>query len=180
MKKIVFLAASCVLIAACSDSGTADADADADGEISVAEMQEEAAGGVITPQAGKYKATIEMVSIEMPGAPDGVVEMMKSQMNVRTSEHCLTQEEADEGFEKMAEAAQQGDCTVKKFDMNGGDFNSEMTCNAGNEGKMSIAIKGKGTPTSMDMTVSMEGDMPGMGAAKMVMRTTQERIGACS
>jgi len=94
--------------------------------------------------------------------------------------YCLTQEEADKGFEEMAKESQNGDCTMKRFDIDGGKIDAQMTCLAGGQGEMNITMDGSGTSTSMDMQVTMEGSMPGMGEAKMVLRSKSERIGDCS
>lgn len=177
MKRIVFLAASCALVAACSDSGSADTDGD--GEVSAEEMAEAVADADIKPMAGQYRSTAELVSAEIPGAPANMVEMMKSGMAKHTNEYCLTEEEADKGFEKMAKESQDGDCTVDSFTVAGGDIDAKMTCSTDGKGKMNITLDGTGSPTKMDMTVTMDGSLPGLGQAKMVMRNQSERIGDC-
>lgn len=177
MKRIVFLSGACALIAACSSGET---DADGDGEISNAEMAAVVETSDIKPTAGQYRATAELVSVDIPGAPDGLEDMMRANMKSQTSEYCLTQEEADKGFEEMAKESQNGDCTMKSFEINGGDIDAQMTCSANGQGTMNITMDGSGTSTSMDMQVTMEGSMPGMGEAKMVLRSKSERIGDCS
>jgi len=89
MKQIVFLGGACALIAACS---TGETDADGDGEISNAEMAAAVERADIKPEAGQYRATAELVSVDIPGAPEGIVEMMKTNMKSQTSEYCLTQD----------------------------------------------------------------------------------------
>lgn len=177
MKRIVFLGSACALIAACSSGET---DTDGDGKISNAEMAAVVEKSDIKPTAGQYRATAELVSVDIPGAPEGIAEMMKTNMKAQTSEYCLTQEDADKGFEEMAKESQNGDCTMQSFDINGGDIDAKMSCVAGGQGEMNITMDGSGTSTSMDMQVTMEGSMPGMGAAKLVLRSKSERIGDCS
>ncbi len=177
MKRIITLAATSALLAACS--GSPETDADGDGEITGEEMAAAVEKADIKPEAGQYRATSELVSIDIPGAPAGIADMMKANMKAQTSEYCLTQEEADKGFEEMAKESQDGDCSVDSFDVNGGDIDAKMSCSAGGQGKMSITMDGSGTSTTMDMTVTMEGTVPSIGDAKMVLRSKSERIGDC-
>ncbi|MEO9461040.1 MAG: DUF3617 domain-containing protein [Marinomonas sp.] len=177
MKRLVVLASVCALVAACSDD--APADADGDGEVSAAEMAAEVEKADIKPQAGEYSASSELVSIDIPGAPEGMADMMKGAMKSQDNKFCITQEQADKGFEEMAKESQQGDCTVKSFEVDGGDIDAVMSCSAAGQGEMSITLDGSGTATTMEMEVTMEGKLPQIGDAKMVMRTTQKRIGDC-
>ncbi len=177
MKRMVVLASVCALVAACS--GDSSADADGDGEISAEEMKLEVAQADIKPQAGEYSASSELVSIEIPGAPEGMADMMKGAMKSQDNKFCITQEQADQGFEEMAKQSQDGNCTVDSFDVDGGDVDAKMTCSGDGANTMNITLDGTGTSTTMDMQITMEGTIPQMGEAKMVMRTTQKRIGDC-
>lgn len=176
MRNIVLVAAVGCLLAGCSSE--VDADADGDGTVSQAEMAA-MADSAIRPDPGQYRSTTELIEADIPGAPANMVEMMKSGMANQTTEYCLTQEEADKGFEEMAKGSQDGECTTSKFVVNGGDIDAEMSCKAGS-GEMRMTMDGTGTTTSMDMTMTMEGEIPGMGDAKMVMRVQSERIGDCT
>lgn len=184
MKRILVLTSACALIAACTDSAPADEAAATDAadsgeEISLNEVQEKIASEQIKPQAGQYRSSAKLVSIDIPGAPPQLAEMMGKAMEAQTSEYCLTQEQVDKGFEEMAKESQQGDCSFQKFDMEGGNIDAVMTCKAQNDAQMQVAMTGKGTETSMDMTMTLEGEAPQVGKMKMVMQSKQERIGDC-
>ena len=173
------LAASAVALSLAGCSSETDADVDGDGVVSQEQMAE-AAKYAVKPAPGKYKSTARLVDVDIPGAPDNVVEMMRGSMGEQTSETCLTQEDADKGFEEMAKGSQNGDCTTNKFVVNGGDIDAEMTCAIPGQGEMKMTMDGTGTSTNMDMTMTMEGEMPGMGPAKMTMKIVSERIGDCA
>ncbi len=176
MKRIVSVLALAGAIAACS--GPTDADADGDGVVSSEEMAD-VAGEVIKPKAGQYRSTTKLISVEIPGAPPEVAEMMKGGMADQVTETCMSQEDADKGFEELAKGPQNGECETSKFNVNGGDISAEMTCNVPGQGEMVMTLNGTGTETSMDMTMSMESEMAGMGEMKMTMNIASERIGDC-
>ena len=185
MKRILVLASACALIAACTDSAPADEAnstdaADSGEEISLNEVQEKIASEQIKPKAGQYRSSAKLISIDIPGAPPQLAEMMGKAMEAQTSEYCLTQDQVDKGFEEMAKESQEGDCSFQKFDMAGGDIDAKMSCTVQGDAQMQIAMTGKGTETSMDMTMTLEGKVPQAGEIKMVMQSKQERIGDCS
>ncbi len=175
MHKYLFASIAALNLAACG--GNNSADADGDGEITGAEVAE-MADEMVKPEAGQYRATTELVELEAPGAPPEAVEMMRGMMS-RSFEYCLTQEEADRGFEEMARESQDENCSFEKFDVDGGDIDAVMTCSGQGEGTMRMTMQGSGGRTSSEMTMTMEGNIPGQGEGRMVMNTSHERIGDC-
>ena len=164
------------LVAACS--GTTKTDADGDGAISAEEIAD-ASADAVKPEAGKYRSVTTAAEIDIPGAPPQAIEAMKAGMTGQTNEYCLTQEEVDKGFEQMAMGAQDGDCEFSQFDVDGGSINAKMSCNTVDENTMTMTMVGEATKTSMEMNMTMEGELPGMGATKMVIDVSHERIGEC-
>lgn len=129
------------------------------------------------PDPGQYRSDIELVSIDIPGAPPQVADMMRGMMG-RTVEYCLTQEEVDQGFESVARRSQEGDCNFQRFDASGGNIDALMTCDV--DGRMmTMTMTGTGTSTTSDITMRMEGDMGGMGEGSMTLRAKHQRIGDC-
>ncbi|WP_370187432.1 DUF3617 domain-containing protein [Qipengyuania sp.] len=179
MRRIAIAAASLTL-AACG--GGTSADADGDGEIS---MQEAAAKSkdMVRPQPGKYRATVEFVNMEMPGAPKQVQDMMSGMFDrgPQTHEYCLTKEEADKGFEEMARQAREddGDCTFEKFDAEGGRIDAIMNCNADGQGAARMTMTGTGSETASQMTMTVDAKAPNGQSMTMTMKSSQERIGDC-
>lgn len=176
MRTIGILAVSVGLLSACSGGNSADSDGD--GVLSREELTA-AASDAVKPDPGQYRSTMELLSVDLPGAPEGVADMMKNSMSSQTSEYCLSPEDVDKGFEQMAAQSQEGGCVVKRFDIDGGSFEADMTCGAGELAEMRMSMKGTGTETSAEMFMDMEGEMPGLGAMTMKMKINNERIGDC-
>ncbi|MEZ5681847.1 MAG: DUF3617 domain-containing protein [Erythrobacter sp.] len=178
MRRYILLAATTAALAAC---GSPDADADGDGEISMAEAAE-SAKDMVKPEPGKYRATVEMVDVEIPGAPKEVQDMMKRMISVgaQTHEYCLTSEDAEKGFEEMARQSQDNDdCSFEKFEAAGGKIDAIMNCERQGEGIARMTMQGTGTATSSEMTMTMDAKAPDGKTMKMTMKSNQERIGDC-
>jgi len=183
MKRLVFAAAASALLASCgteAEESTDGADAGgeaASGDLSMAEVAERAEAASVKPQPGLYRSQVELVDADIPGAPAQAMEMMRGMMD-RSFEYCLTPEEAEGGYEQMADQSQEGDCSFQKFDIDGGDIDAAMTCDGGG-GPVSMTMQGTGTETSADFTMSMKGNMGGTGEGSMTIRAQHERIGEC-
>ena len=178
MRRYILLAAATAALAAC---GSPDADADGDGEISLEEAAAQTKD-MVKPEAGKYRATVEMVDVEVPGAPKEVQEMMKQMISSgpQTHEYCLTKEEAEKGFEEMARKSQDNDnCSFEKFEADGGSIDAVMNCSQGNQGTARMTMQGTGTSTTSQMTMTMDAKGPDGQTMKMTMKSNQERIGDC-
>lgn len=169
---------SAIALAACGGSGSADTDGD--GEVSVDEMRAEmvSEGGGMKPEPGKYKVTMNFVKADIPGAPPEMMEMMGSAMN-NSFEYCMTPEMAEEGYEESLTKGQDDDCTIQKFELDGGDVDMAMTCSSADEGTMSVAMTGNVSSTRSEINVVSNGNIAGMGEANIEMSMIQERIGDC-
>lgn len=161
--------------------GSEPADTNADGEVSIAEAAARAEASGIKPMPGQYKVTVEVLEVEIPGAPDGMADMMRNAMGGNSHTYCMTQEDVDKGFEEMARQSQEGqDCSFERFDIDGGDFDGKMVCNVAGQGSMTMTMNGKGSETRSEMDMTMEGNISGMGDMTMRMKTTHERQGDCA
>ncbi len=179
MRRIA-IAAACFTLAACG--GASNADADGDGEISMEEAAAESAD-MVRPEPGKYRATVEFVDVSMPDAPQQVQDMMRGMFDrgPQTHEYCLTEEEADKGFEEMARQAQEDDsnCTFEKFEADGGKIDAIMNCAADGQGAARMTMTGTGSETASEMTMTMDAEGPDGQTMTMTMKSSQERIGEC-
>lgn len=161
MKNFAAVAALSVALSACggSDVSTSDADADSDGAVSLNEAADVAEASGLKPQPGKYRVTSDMGGMKT---------------NV---EYCLTQEEADRGFEEMMQEGQEGDCSYEKFELAGNDLDAVMICKT-EAGDMRMAMNGEVSSTSSNFDMNMSGTMGGV-SVDMTMKMQQERIGDC-
>ncbi|MCD1591273.1 DUF3617 domain-containing protein [Qipengyuania citrea] len=179
MRRIVTAAVASFTLAAC---GGGTADADGDGEISMEEAAAQTAD-MVRPLPGQYRATVEFVDVELPGAPQQVQDMMRGMLDQgpQTHEYCLTAEEAEKGFEEIARQAQEDgdDCSFEKFDASGGQIDAVMNCEVEGQGAARMTIKGRGGETSSEMTMTMDAEAPGGQTMTMTMNSSQKRIGDC-
>lgn len=177
--QLIALSALSLSLGACGGSET---DTASEGKsISGAEIAERAQSSAIKPQPGQYKVSMEVLEVDIPGAPPQAVDMMRSMMSSRTHQYCLSQDDVDTGFEEMARQSQEdGDCTFQRFDVDGGSIDAQMTCDANGQGKMTMTMKGEGTPTRSEMDMTMKGNMAGMGDSTIRMKATHERVGDCA
>lgn len=131
------------------------------------------------PMAGEYRSDITFISLDMPGAPPQMADMMGNMMS-REITYCLSEEEIEEGFRAITNrSAQDGaDCNYERFSYTGGMIDAAMMCRV--DGRdVRMTMKGTGSPTASDITMTMSGDF-GMGDGSMTMRAQHERIGDCS
>ena len=166
-------------LAGCGGTG-GDADTDGDGNVTMEEARAaaEAAGDTIKPLPGKYKATMQFVKAEIPGAPPEMQDMLGANMS-NTYEFCLTPEMADQGFGEALQEGQDDSCTISRLNINGNDIDMAMSCNEPGAGEMAITMTGTVSPTKSDLTMVSQGMMGGMGNANIEMNVVQERIGDC-
>ena len=148
--------------------------------LSMAEVAERAEGSAIKPEPGQYRMTMEVLEVDIPGAPPQAADMMRSMMGGQSTEYCLSQADVDKGFEEMARQGQDENCTFANFDIDGGDIDAKMTCDVPGQGTVTMTLDGTGTPTSSEMEMTMQGNMTGMGDSTIKMKTTHERIGDCA
>ncbi|WP_284126075.1 DUF3617 domain-containing protein [Parerythrobacter aestuarii] len=175
MKKLAMVAGLALFASACSSG---DADTDGDGEISAEEARAEMASANIKPEPGQYKMSMTFKTAEIPGAPPEMLEMLGKTMS-NTIEYCLTQEEADKGFEEALTREQDDSCKITKMDMDGGTIDMAMTCEDESSGTMNITMNGDVSPTKSDLTMKMQGKIPQLGDANIEMNMKQERVGDC-
>jgi len=166
-----------IALAGCGSDKPDDASG---GDVSMAEAAQRAKASGVKPQPGKYRVTMEMLEVSIPGAPANMADMMKQSMGGTSHEYCLTQEDVDKGFEEMAKRSQDKDnCSFERFDVNGGNFDATMVCEVQGQGRMTMTMNGKGTPTSSVVDMHMTGRAGHMGEMNMHMKATHERIGDC-
>ena len=169
-----------ILLAAC---GGGAADADGDGKLSADEVAAEA-GSLVQPRPGQYRTSLELLEFEAPGLPAGAKEQMQQIFASGLSEgntFCMTPEDASKnGPEEMVKNLAESDCEMSSFNVSGNTVVADMQC-AGEGGKTNrVLMEGQMTAEGSTMTMSMNQEMPGMGAVDMKMRVTSERIGECA
>lgn len=174
-------------LGACGSKDEAGSESTTSGEDSapksVEDLKAEAAK-LERPEPGKYKQTVEILQMEMPGLPKAAQDQMAAmQPKTQVSEICLTEKDTEEGFKDMfKDLGKGGECTYDKFDVSGGTLDARMTCQIPQQGKAVMTVNGAASKTGSDVTVAMDmsGGSSPMGNMKMKMHMTTERIGDCA
>lgn len=139
-------------------------------------------GKAVRPKPGQYTSSAKLIALDLPGVPEAQAEQMKQMMGStieQTNSRCLTAEEAEKGFEELAQAAQEG-CKMESFKVDGAKFAGRMSCD-NPDASGTIDMSGTGTETSSDMTMKMNMTSPGLPGGKMAMtmQVKSERTGDC-
>lgn len=134
-----------------------------------------AAQAQMTP--GQWETVVTMRSMEMPGAPPQVAQMMKGRMAggkpTRTT-YCVTPEQARQGPKDLFK--QNPSCRFTKFVMAGGNVATEMVCKQ-DGGTMTARSSGRYTAKSYNVTASMV--MSGQMSMKMSSSNVGRWLGPC-
>lgn len=166
---------SALTLTACG-GGTVDADSDGDGNVTAAEVSEVVSD--LRPDPGKYSVDMNLVKVDIPGAPQQMLDAMGSMMN-NSFEYCLTPEEANKGFEESLTEGQGDNCKIEKFELTGNDVDMAMSCSGEGQGNMQMTMNGTVSSTRSEIAVVTSGTLPQLGDANMEMTMVQERIGDC-
>lgn len=127
-------------------------------------------GPIIQP--GKWENRVEILDVQLKGAPPGVAAAMKGRPMVVTS--CITPRQAEAG----PQAAMNADkaCSFVRYSAAGGRIATELVCNRPS-GTMRVVSQGSYTPTSY--TVLGTGVMSGRLSMTMRTRTSGRRLSGC-
>ncbi len=175
-KSIVIPCIAALALAACGKSAP---DSEAAGSAAGTAL-EKAAEVAFQMQPGKYRTSVAIQKVEIPGMPPQMAEQMKAMMSKNSSsESCITPERAAKGVEVMKEQMAKGQCIFDKFEATGGTVDAAFTCKSGDNMTVKATSKGSYTPTGS--VVRATGDMTGPGGKTIHIEhiITTERIGDC-
>lgn len=173
-KSIAFSCLIALTLGACGKSAP-DEQAAAGGAL------EKAVEVAFQMQPGKYRTSVVVQKVEVPGMPANVADQMKAMMSKNaSSESCITPDRAAKGVEVMKEQMAKGQCTFDKFDATGGTVDAAFTCKSGEQMTVKATSKGSYTPTGS--VIQATGDMIGPGGKSIHIEhtITTERIGDCA
>lgn len=130
---------------------------------------------------GKYRTTIEVQKIDIPGMPAAFAGQMKAMMSKQASaEYCISPEQSARGLEVMKEHLGKGKCQFEKFDAKAGTVDSVFTCNTGEGMQLRSVSKGTYSETGSQAGVSADMSMPGGKSMHIEQTVKMERIGECT
>ena len=136
------------------------------------------------PEPGKYESTMKITDFSIPGLPPKEADQMRQMMSGLSSQvhsFCLTQEEANMGFEEMIRKSQQGECSFDRFNASANTIDARMSCKSEEGGAATITMKGTMSATSSRMDMEMDQNNPEVpgGKMQMKMQVASKRIGDC-
>ena len=135
------------------------------------------------PQPGKYRTTIKVTKVEIPGVPAAESAKMQGMFGAsgQSTEYCMTQAMADKGFEEWGKQAGKGNCKYDRMKIDGGTMDAVLTCEVGQGMSSRTELKGSFTATGSDLKMKTETSGAGMpgGTMKMEAEMASQRIGDC-
>ncbi len=148
----------------------------------------EAAEDLVKPTPGLYRSTATITEFEVPGLPAEQAAQMRDMMggaSGQSSESCMTQEQADEGFRNVAKQLGEGQggvkCEFSEFEAAGSDLDASLKCTG--PGGVDVTMDMDGTiekeRSEIAMAMTQKGaGIPG-GEVRVGMQIKSERIGDC-
>ena len=139
-----------------------------------------AMGAEIVPAVGEYRTTQELVSLEMPGAEDAMLEAMRAAFADGAAEEETTYCVADDqSLEDWVTDMAESNCNVTSFAVVEGVVDATLACNAPEGVQGQVTMKGTASDEAADMEMSFRQPIPDNGEAMITMRVKSERIGDC-
>lgn len=123
-------------------------------------------------QPGLWEITSRVETISIPNAPPAVAQAMRGRPTSIRS--CVTPDQAQQGPREMMKGDKS--CTVTRYRMVGGAFDSEITCKRPT-GTMTASSSGRYTPTSF--TARSQTKATGQMAMAMTATLSGKRVGPC-
>ncbi len=142
-------------------------------------------------QPGEWETQITLKTVEIPGAPQQMIEAMRARgATGQTGRECLTAERARDPLAEMRRMLTQGEgarCNFSDQVFSGGTIRIHGTCpGPSGQGSAEVALDGTFTETTLQatMTVNAQGagvvPIPGATGMRMVTEMRGRRIGECT
>lgn len=162
------IGAGLMLLAACSGSeekSAAGNDSAAAGEKRAPPVSS------VTLRPGEWELTTEVVEMNIPGLPAGV--MPKEAMQKTTLKTCLKPEQTGKPDASFFSGQKNPNCTYEGFEMTAGTVKGTISCPSA-QGTQKMTLTGQYQPESYDMRMDMESER-----MTMKMHTAGKRLGEC-
>ena len=160
-------------LAACSSGDTVEAENE-----SAESVAKRVAESDIKPLPGKWESTMSLQSIEIPGMPAEMQDMMKQRMGkMNTTTSCLTAEQVEKPNADFFGPGEGSGCTYNSFKMGGGKIDADMTCQQ--QGMtQNMQMTGTYSEEHYSMNMTADGEVQGQ-PMKMAMKVESSRVGEC-
>lgn len=175
--KLLPMALPLIMLAACDSSPDVKLDNAKPSEV--AAKVSAATSGAEFVRPGKWRSTVTIEEMAIPGMPPEMAATMKQRMGqARSVESCLTPEQAKKPKEDFFAGVDKS-CKYDHFEMDGGKIDATMHCTR-DKMVQTMTMSGAYTPDhyEMNMTTKMDGGSASKGMA-MKMKIDAKRIGEC-
>lgn len=186
MRVLVLMMGLGVALAGCNKGPSTEETARATGDIRLENVSAEevmrqaaAAQDKNKVQPGEWENTLQIVSVEMPGAP----EMLRKQIEAEAKKPPESKKECKKAEDaKTIDFSQMGavtkDCMFAKYVVAGGAIDAKMECK-GPFGPVKMTISGTQTAAAYDVTMTQLQATPGQSESKLTIRASGKRLGEC-
>lgn len=143
------------------------------------------ASEMVKPKPGLYKSEAVLENFSAPGlAPQDAARLRErfEGLEGNDSQICLSEEEAEKGFDKFVDEIQMGNCSVERFETSTEFINASMLCSAEGGVSSRIGVQGRGTQEQSRITLDIEQSVPQFSEQpiSMTLQIENERIGDCT
>lgn len=137
--------------------------------------------GAFQFQPGKYRTSVSVEKIEIPGMPIAMSDQMKAMMGKAAAEDsCITPERGARGLEVLKQQIARGKCRFERFQADAGKLDSAFTCQTGDGMTMEATSRGTYSSTRSEMRIDGRLIGPGEKTMRVIQTVNSERIGDCS
>lgn len=172
MKFAMVALASAVVLAGCGKS---------DGAPSAAEIKAESAK-LPKQKPGSYTSMTKMTDFSIEGVGPQDADRIRREMmaiNGQSRTICVTQEEADRGFEDLINELQAGTCKTQSFAVDGNRLTAQLTCTTEQGVTSNIGVSGTNTADTAHTRLAISQQNRAGVTMKMVMEVDSLREGDC-
>lgn len=177
MRRAVLIIA-CVALAGCRGEPEVDA-RNASVEDVARQVDEARANDFVRP--GKWQSKVTIEQLDLPGMPAEMAESMKKMMaqhQERTTESCLTPEEAKRPKEDFF-AGKDNNCRYEHFTMGDGKIDAKMRCSGPQGVAQVMEMTGDYSPDRYSMRMATHTEGAGTPGMAMRLRVESARVGEC-
>lgn len=152
-----------------------------DGAPSAAEIKAESAK-LPKQKPGSYTSMTKMTDFAIDGVSPQDADRIRGEMlalNGQSRTVCVTQEEADRGFEDLINELQAGTCKTERFAVDGNKLAARLSCTTEQGVTSNIDVKGTNTAGSAHTQLTISQQNRAGVTMKMVMEVDSLREGDC-
>lgn len=146
-------------------------------------------GGPATMPAGQWEMKSKLTQLTVPPAAEQMLAPLRAQLNQeQTNRTCITQDQASNPLRDLRTMMSRGQpgatCTTDDDTWANGVIRVRVTCRGtgGQTGQGTMSLEGTFTADTLNATMTVNGDAPGMPGQSIRMTTTVNgrRVGDCT